>query len=450
MTTIILIVAIGLVLLIYLAFVGRMLTAPKQLSQVVKLIEAGNTKQAIKGLKVMLSKNEHNPVAHWYLGEAYYREGRNELAVVECKFVLRINKFSPDVSEIMVHERLAALYEGFGQQEEAQKEYILLTKLNPDKAQYYYKVGEIFYKRSFTDKALAYFQNAVKLMPAHADALSHLGMIHYSKGQVREALDCFNKALHFNPQAHRVHYYLGLIQRSLGVFDKARGEFQLAQRDPDFKLRALLETGRVLLQIENVREATVELERALKFIKNEDEVSIEVRYVLGLCYEKARDLPKAIEQWETIEKHRKGYKDIGSKLGLYEDLRTDDTLKDFLTASREAFTEMCKKVISQMSCEVLEVFPVNDDAVDFLCSQQEGKWRNTKRSNIIVKIRRVTEPVTEGLLRQVQDEMKRYSANRGVIVSTSGFSPSATQYALTRPIDLIDRRQLSEYLHKIK
>jgi restriction endonuclease Mrr len=49
----------------------------------------------------------------------------------------------------------------------------------------------------------------------------------------------------------------------------------------------------------------------------------------------------------------------------------------------------------------------------------------------------------------VQDEMKRYSANRGIIVSTSGFSPSAMQYALTRPIDLIDRRQLSQSLHKI-
>jgi tetratricopeptide (TPR) repeat protein len=199
MTTYILIAAVGILLLVYLAFVARMVAAPKQMSQVVKLIESGNTRQAIKGLKAMLSRNEHNPLAHWYLGEAYYKEGKNELAVVECKFVLRINKFSNDISEIKVRERLAALYEGFGQAEEAQKEYILLSRLNPDKAQYHFKIGEIFYKRNYTDKAVAYFQTAIKLMPAHADTLVYLGMIHYSKGQVREALDAFNKALHYNP-----------------------------------------------------------------------------------------------------------------------------------------------------------------------------------------------------------------------------------------------------------
>jgi len=125
-------------------------------------------------------------------------------------------------------------------------------------------------------------------------------------------------------------------------------------------------------------------------------------------------------------------------------------LKDFLTASRDAFTDICKNLAGVMGYEILEIFPVDDDSADFLCSQQEGKWRNTKRSNIIIKMRRGTDPIGESLLRNVQDEMKRYSASRGIIVSTSGFSPSAMQYALTRPVDLVDRRQLSEYLHKLK
>jgi tetratricopeptide (TPR) repeat protein len=428
---------------------ARSASGPKQFALVRKMIETGNTKGAAKILKTILSKNEHNILAHWYLAEVYFQEHKNELAIVEYKYILRLNRYQGEVTEVKVHERLAELYEIFGQLDEAQKEYVLLTKLAPEFAIYYFKIGELFYKRNYTDKAFAYLAQAAKLNPGHPDTLFYLGIIHYSKGQAREALEYLNKALHFSPNMFKAHYYIGLIQRVLGMFDKARAEFQLAQRDPEFKLRALLESGRTLFQIENIRDAMIELERGISFVKVEDEVSTEMRYVLAACYEKGRDLPRAIEQWEIIENYRKGYKDVTAKLNSYADLRTDDKLKDFLTASKDAFMDMCKRLVVSMGFDILEVIPIDDDSVDFLATEQEGKWRNTKRSNRVVKIRRDANLVTELLVRQIQEDMKRFQANRGLILSTSGFSPSAMEYAATRPIDLIDRKQMTTYLKKI-
>ncbi len=421
----------------------------KQISFIRKMIETGNTKGAAKILKTLLSKNEHNILAHWYLAEVYFQEHKNELAIVEYKYILRLNKFNSDVSEVKVRERLADLYEAFGQLDEAQKEYVLLTKLEPEFAIYYFKIGELFYKRNYTDKAFAYLAQAHKLNPGHPDTLYYLGIIHYSKGQAKEALEFFNKALHFSPNMFRIHFHIGLIQRVLGMFDKARAEFQLAQRDPEFKLRALLESGRTLFQVENIRESMIELERGINFVKVEDEISIEMRYILAACYEKGRDLPRAIEQWEIIESFRKGYKDVTSKLNSYADLRTDDKLKDFLTASKEAFMDMCKRLVIAMGFDILEVIPIDDDSVDFLATEQEGKWRNTKRSNRIVKIRREAVLINDLLVRQIQEDMKKFQANRGLILSTSGFSPSAMEFAATRPIDLIDRKQMTAFLKKI-
>lgn len=424
-------------------------SGPKQISLIRKMIETGNTKGASKILKTMLSKNEHNILAHWYLAEVYFQEHKNELAIVEYKYILRLNKYQGEVTEVKVRERLAELYEVFGQLDEAQKEYVLLTKLAPEFAIYYFKIGELFYKRNYTDKAFAYLAQAAKLNPGHPDTLFYLGIIHYSKGQAREALEFLNKALHFSPNMFKAHFYIGLIQRVLGMFDKARAEFQLAQRDPEFKLRALLESGRTLSQIENIRDAMIELERGISFVKVEDEVSTEMRYVLAGCYEKGRDLPRAIEQWEIIESFRKGYKDVTAKLNSYADLRTDDKLKDFLTASKDAFMDMCKRLVVAMGFDILEVIPIDDDSVDFLATEQEGKWRNTKRSNRVVKIRRDANLVNELLVRQIQEDMKKFQANRGLILSTSGFSPSAMEFAATRPIDLIDRKQMTTYLKKI-
>lgn len=444
-----LLIIVVTVLIIFFVLNAKGLSGPKQMSLIRKMIESGNTKGASKALKQMLSKNEHNILAHMYLAEVYYKEKKNELAIVEYKYILRLNKFTREVTEVKVRERLAELYEIFGQLDEAQKEYILLTKLEPEFAIYFFKIGELFYKRNYTDKAFTYLTHAVKLNPGHPETLFYLGIIYYSKGQAVESLNCFNKALHFAPNMFKVHFYIGLLQRVLGMFDKARVEFQMAQRDPEFKLRALLETGKTLFQVENLREAMIELERALSFVTVEDEISIEIRYVLANCYEKGRDLPRAIEQWETIENFKKGYRDVTAKLNSYEDLRTDDKLKDFLTASKDAFMDMCKRLIVAMGFDILEVIPIDDDSVDFLATEPEGKWRNTKRSNRCIKLRRDSAQVNEVLVRQIQEDMKKVQANRGIIISTAGFTPSAMEFALTRPIDLVDRKQLTVHLKKI-
>jgi len=434
----------------FIFFVIRIFVTPKHINQIRGMIESGNVKQAINVLKVILSKNANNLEAHWLLAEAYFKDKRYDLSLVECRYISKLGKFSNEVPEEKVRARLAGLLEYFGHLEDAQKEYILLSKLRPDYGEYYFKIGEIFYKRNMTDKSIPYFNTALKYSPAHPETLFYLGIINYAKSQVKEAITYLNKALQFNPNLHKAHYYLGLINKTLGVYDKARTEFQLSQKDPDFKLRAMLEEGRILLITENVKEAIIQFERALKFIKEENEISIEIRYLLGLCYEKTKDLSLAVEQWEIVDNHRKGYKDVGIKLSLYSDLRTDDRLKDFLTASRQGFIELSQKVLAAMGFEIQDTKPINDDAVDFVVSQLEGKWRNTKRSSCLVKIRRSSEPVGELLVRQIQEEMKKISASRGIIISTAGFAPSAVQYSLTRPIDLIDRQQLTQTLHSIQ
>lgn len=438
--------AAGLVL--FGLFLARAFLAPRKISRIQDLINSGNTRQAIASLKAILARNEHNLLAHWLLCEAYYREKRYDLSLVEAKQVARLGKWSPEIPEEKVRRRLATLLEHFGQSEEALKEYILLHRINPTNAEYPYKIGEHFHRRGITEKALAYLTTAIKLAPNHAPTLHLLGVIAYNKGQSKEAIEYLTKALQADPNLHKAHFHLGLIHKTLGIYDRARTEFQLAQKDPELKLRAMLENGRVLFLTDNTKEAIVELERALKFVKEENDISIETRYLLGLCYEKARDLPRAVEQWEIVDSFRKGYKDVATKLALYGELRTDDRLKDFLTASREAFVEQCRKVLVAMGYEVQDVFPVNDDAVDFIAAQTEGKWRNTKRSTCLVKFRRGSDPVGELLLRQLQDEMKKRGATRGMIVSTAGFAPSAVQYAQTRPIDLVDRQQLTHALHK--
>ena len=329
MPSFIIIFIVALVLALYLVFILKNYVFPQKINQIVKILESGNTRAAIKALKTFISKNERNVAAHWYLGEAYYQEKKFELAIVEYKFVIKLNEFSKQLTEVKVRKRLAEIYKEFNQLDEAQKEYILIANLEPDNYENYYQIGQLFYKRNFVDNAVAYFQKTLRINPQHDDTHYSLGIIYFNSGRFDEAQMELNKALQYNARLHKAHLYLGLVYKTLGQFDSASREFELAQRDSEVKIRALLENGKTYYERGNLSKAIVELDRALKFSENEDDVKIETRYWLSNCYEKNRDLPAAIEQWEIISQYRPAYKDVPEKLGVYSDLRTDDRLKDF-------------------------------------------------------------------------------------------------------------------------
>ncbi|MDD5066712.1 MAG: tetratricopeptide repeat protein, partial [bacterium] len=417
-------------------------------NQIVKLLESGNTAVAIKNLKLFLAKNERNIMAHWYLGEAYYAEKKYELAIVEYKYVLKIADFSKELTEVMVRKRLARIYQEFNQLEEAQKEYILITNLEPENYEAYYQIGVLFYKRNLFDNSVAYFQKALRINPQHSETHYYLGMLYFNTGRFDEAQNALNKSLQYNSKNLKAHLYLGLIHKAFNQFDLATKEFEIAVRDPDLKIRALLENGKTYLDSGNIAKAVVELERALKSTAVEDEVKIEVRYWLSNCYERNRDLHNAIEQWEIIMQLRPSYKDVPEKLSSYSDLRTDDRLKDFLTASTQNFQAICEKMVQSMGYSIIDISPVSDENFDCIAMESEAKWRNVRRMKALFKVRRVTKPISVMPIKDLQEEMKKLSADKGVFIVTSNFAPSAAQFAATRPIDLIDKKQLTELLKK--
>ncbi len=449
MPIIILILIAGVILTAYLFFVLKNYVFPRKINQIIKLLELGNTSAAIKGLKLFISNNERNIMAHWYLAEAYYAEKKFELAIVEYKYVLKLADFNKELKEAMVRKRLARIYQEFNQMEEAQKEYILITNLEPDNYEAYYQIGLLFYKRNLIENSVAYFQKAIHINPQYAEAYYYLGVVFFSSGRYEESQNALNKSLQNNSRNMKPHLYLGLIYKAFSQYDLASKEFDLASRDPEIKIRALLESGKTFFDTGNITKAVIELERALKFSTTEDDLKIEARYWLANCYERNRDLPAAIEQWEIIGQFKPSYKDVSEKLMSFSDLRTDDRLKDFLTASQTNFQTLCEQLIVSMGYNITETSSATDEGYDCMAIESEVKWRNVKRMKALIKIRRVTKPISVVPVKEMQEEMKKLSSDKGIFIVTSTFAPSASQFASTRPIDLIDKKQLTELLKKI-
>jgi tetratricopeptide (TPR) repeat protein len=436
--------------LIFLFFTFRTMVSPKKIMAIAKTLESGNTKGAMRQAKMLLAKNARNPDAHWLLGECYRLENRPDLAIAEYKHITNLGKFTPLATERKVRSRLAEQYRVSGMVDEAQKEYILLSKLEPDNHEHYYQIAQMFEERNYTDSALTNYKKAVSINPNHAPSQFRMGVIFHRKQLVNEAKKALLTALRLDSQLHACHYYLGKICKAAGDSAAAQLHFAKATKDPDLKQRALLERANLFITRNDIPHAQADLQRALALGETELPVVMAVRYLLAKTYEINKDLVKAVEQWEWVYNKNPKFHDVAAKLALYSDVRADDRLKEFLTASQNDFKQFCTQLVQKLGLSIQDVFLKNQDLIEVNALETQSKWRNAKKAPSLIRVFRSAEPVSYDAIRGLYDQMRKLNATRSICIAASTFTRSAVEFAQIRPIDLIDKDELVKLLHQLQ
>lgn len=443
------IIASGL-LAVLVFFLIKSFAAPRRIGSLQDQVKQGKVTQAIRSAKQILTKDPRNSEAHYILAQAYAQDGKSELALMEFKTVNQIGDFSGICKESDFRKEIAELFLQFGQQEEALKEYLLLNRLEPYEPEHYFKVGQLFENRNKGGQAVAYYKKALEANPRYSNAWFSLGQLLYRAKQHAESKDALQKALKLRPDNFKAYYYLGKIHKDSRNFSGALAAFENAQKDPDFKIKSLIERGSCYLATKNYDKARNELERAINLGAEEAESNemLHARYFLSMCYERTRNLDKAMEQWEILYSKKKNFRDVAEKLSQYQELRGDDTIKDFITESPEKFEQTCLKIVAAMNLAVTDYTGFTDGCQITAVEQSTGQWRNTRKFPKFLRIMRVPDTIDLPSVRDFQEQMKKAGVNRGYFICSSTFTRSAQEFTESRPIDLIPRDQLQELLKK--
>ncbi|MBN1646628.1 MAG: tetratricopeptide repeat protein [Spirochaetales bacterium] len=445
-----LLITLGIILGIVAFFVIKSIVSPKKVATLALYVKQGKTAAAIRIAKQLLTKEPRNTEARYLLGNAYVLEGKPELAIMEYKRVNQIGIFGHYCPEVEFREKCAVLYNEFGQTEEALKEYLMLITLQPAFPENYYNAGLLFEKRNKAEKALNYYRKTIELNPRHSYAHFRLGYILFRGKKTVEAKVELDMAVKLDPQNYEAMFYLGRLQKENHDYSGALVSLERAQKDPDLKAKALIERGICYLQMGQIDQATTELERAIKLAK--DPAAMEAlygRYFLAMCYEKTRSIDKAIEQWEFIYSRKPAFRDVAEKLSQYQDLRTDDKMKDYMTATMEEFYGICESVSGLMNLNINNVTDI-PNGCQIIATENDARWRNAKKMPKLLWFLRAPEIVNESTVRNMHEQMKNLTINRGILISSSNFSRKAHDFVESRPIDLINKDRLQEMMQKIK
>ena len=448
--SIILIFVLAAAVFLLLFFVVKSVVSPKKIESLQKLIKQGKISSAIKNAKAIIQKDPQNYLAHYYLGKAYLKDNKSELALMELKYVDQHAVFDANLSELEFRQEIAPLYTKFNQPDEALKQYLLLTKLNPRDAENFYNVARIYEAKGKSDAALGFYDKTIKLNKRHVKAHAAMGLLLFRAKQLQEAKKEIDLAISLSPETFSSYYYLGKILKENKDFPGAVKAFEKAQRDSEFRQKALIECGTCYMAGNSIDNAINCFERAISSVKDsEKQETLYARYFLASCYEKTRKIEKAIEQWELIYAKNHSFRDVAAKLSEYKDLQANDSLKEYLTSSEENFVQICKiACIAGIKLEPQQITMQKWGCQILATEAKDADWRSIRKQAFLIKFFRETDPLEDFIVRKTLDEIKSQNCSKAFICSSSGFTRSAVAAAENRPCELVNKESLEKLLDK--
>ncbi len=160
-----------------------------------------------------------------------------------------------------------------------------------------YNTGLIFLWIEDYEKALSYFEKAVKEYPRYADAYFCIGYCNDELGRYTKAIDAYKQTIRINPDDAEAHSNLGVVYGKLGRHTKAIDAYKQAIRiNPDYA-EAHFVLGMTYGELGRYTEAIAAGKQAIRI--NPDYV--EAHFGLGLTYLILGDKSSALEEYMILK-----------------------------------------------------------------------------------------------------------------------------------------------------
>jgi tetratricopeptide (TPR) repeat protein len=195
--------------------------------------------------------------AHW-LGLVYFKQHRNELAVVQLQHAETL-----DSADYDVHFDWALVLLSDGKYSDAARELEKAIKIDPKAALPHVLLGRAYQNTNRTTQAVEQFQTALRIEPSIPLGHYHLGFAYASLGRNDEAIAEYEKELQKSPDNPTVLYQLGHCQVEAGQLKSATVHLRRAVQVEPQNADAAYDLGKALLLQGDAEGAVASLRRAI-------------------------------------------------------------------------------------------------------------------------------------------------------------------------------------------
>lgn len=226
-------------------------------------------------------------------------------------------------------EKLADTLMLLGDDQPAIKLFKQLVERYPSRVDFHYALGVLYERQGRTDTATAEYRKVIELDGQHGDALRRMGELLILKGRYREALAHYQKLAQLRPNNPLAHFKTAELLAQMKEYEQAIAEYLITISIASDNVEARKGLGDLLLYkkrydeaIKHYKEVLIqlplddeyrkklirlyvkrrrysELEALVKAWVEHAPLDPESHYRLGLVYEFRKDIPNAIDEYET-------------------------------------------------------------------------------------------------------------------------------------------------------
>ncbi|MBQ2313856.1 MAG: tetratricopeptide repeat protein [Treponema sp.] len=311
-----------------------------------------------------------------------------------------------------------------------------------------YYLGAAFCKGKQYDKATSCLKKAMMIDPQAENINVLLGESLYKTNHFKESQPYFKKALDADPGNKEALFDLADAMSEEGHGDKAIKVFMHLRPDPVYGARSCLRAGIYHFNQGTKDVAVQDFLIGLKHTSAAPETLTELKYRLALCYFDLNKFPQGLDLLRQIRATDENYKDVNALIARYQELSQNTNLQVYLSGTVGDFTALCRKIVSSFyknANVTIQDIRVGSAYTDIVANVSSPRFDNTE----VFRFFRTTGTTGEFYVREFHDSLHDAKLDKGFCVTAGAFSSEAHKYIEGRPVDLIEKVQLSKLLKAI-
>lgn len=415
-----------------------------------KVNSTKNKAQIIKEANKRLAKNPHDPLGLIPLGQVYFESQLWDKAFniysSLVKLALANKDGTIDLYQSFLRLGISALkLEKF---QEATQNLINATKMNSVAYEPNYYLAQTMAKLNLPDKAIPLFKKALIANPEATELYFQLGICYYNAKKYHDSLPCFKKALDEDPGNKEALFCMADAMSHEGHPEKAIKVFMHLRADPVYGPRSCLQAGQYHAKISDSNSAIQDFEIGLKHESTPIEIKIEIEYNLARCYFENNLIQKGLIMCKSIRTKNANYKDVNTLISRYQELSQNSNLQIYISSNSSDFVTLCRKfIMTKYRNSTVKIQSINVEALftDILAEIYSSKWEDVA----LFRFFRTTGATGEIYIREFHGHMSDVKAARGFCISAGTFTEESHKYIEGRPIDLIEKNDLTKVLKQI-
>lgn len=405
--------------------------------------------QIIKEANKKLEKNPHDADGLVPLGEVYFNSRLWEKAFPIYEELVRQLAGAGSVNDKFIYTlRLGICAVHLKKLQDGINSLSIAYKINPSNFEVNYYLGlACFYSEQY-EKAIPCLKKSLIANPDAEGVYFILGQCMYKSRRYKECLPCFKKALDEDPSNKEALYDMADAMNQEGHGEKAIKVFMHLRPDPIYGARSSLSAGKYHTKLNDIEAAIQDYEIGLKHEATSVEIKLELQYGLAKAYLSRSQIAKGLNVLKSIRNINTNYKDVNSLINTYQELSQNSNLQIYLSSNSSDFVTLCRKFIAvkyKDSNVKIQSIEVDSLYTDLFAEVYTSNWEDIT----LFRFFRTSGSTGEMYVRDFHGHMQDLKATRGFCISAGTFTEEAHKYIEGRPVDIIEKTELTKVLKLI-